>query len=146
MSNDHLSMEEFFISTNSLRIHMQQFIKVLAQKFGLLGQELVFVMVIDHLGTTTVSDLAKELSMKQANVSKMIFSLEKQGFIIKTKDVVDTRSYILQLSPSALAMKLTIEEGMKDRYKKHLDTIDVPIMQQGVRELIKFISIFEEGF
>lgn len=146
MSNDHLSMEEFFISTNSLRIHMQQFIKVLAQKFGLLGQELVFVMVIDHLGTTTVSDLAKELSMKQANVSKMIFSLEKQGFIIKTKDVVDTRSYILQLSPSALAMKLTIEEGMKDRYKKNLDAIDVPIMQQGVRELIKFISIFEEGF
>lgn len=138
-------MDEFFLSTNSLRVHMQQFITALAQQFEMHGQELVFIMAIDNLGNPTVGELSKELQVRQANVSKMIRALETKGIITKTRDAKDSRSYQISLSEAAIKIKEEIKNSMRSQYQAHQDSIDVELMKAGVGELIKFISLFEDG-
>lgn len=146
VNNNELSMETFFLSVNNLRIHMHQFIKMAGQKYGLQGQELVFLMAIDHMDHPTVGELSKKLNVQQANVSKMIRALELQDLIVKEKDLVDTRSFRLSLSAKAIGIKEETHQNMRAHYNKHHDSVDVEVMNHGVQELIKFIQLFEKSF
>lgn len=123
---------------------MHGFIKAIAKKYDLRGQELIFLLAIDHYKDSTVGYLSKKLNVQQANVSKMVKSLEEQGFITKELDPDDIRSFTLNMTPKSIELKKQIRQSFSAQYAKHKDEIDLEVMIKGIEEMQKLIQIYED--
>lgn len=143
MNNPNLITEEFFIHMNNFRIQMHNFIKVIAKDYDLTGQELIFLLAIAHYKHVTVSKLTNKLNVKQANVSKMVRSLEEKDLIIKQPDPSNLRSFTLSLTPSAVDVAKSIEDAFTKPYIDYDSQIDFDLMRAGMGEMLKLIALFE---
>ncbi|HKM23275.1 MAG TPA: MarR family transcriptional regulator [Erysipelothrix sp.] len=142
--NKPLTLETFFIGSNNLRMQMHGFIKAIAKKYDLRGQELIFLLAIDHYKDSTVGYLSKKLNVQQANVSKMVKSLEEQGYITKELDPDDIRSFTLNMTPKSFELKKQIRQSFSAQYEEHKDEIDLEVMIKGIEEMQKLIQIYED--
>lgn len=123
---------------------MHGFIKAIAKKYDLRGQELIFLLAIDHYKDSTVGYLSKKLNVQQANVSKMVKSLEEQGYITKELDPDDIRSFTLNMTPKSIELKKQIRQSFSAQYEKHKDEINLEVMIKGIEEMQKLIQIYED--
>lgn len=123
---------------------MHGFIKAIAKKYDLRGQELIFLLAIDHYKDSTVGYLSKKLNVQQANVSKMVKSLEEQGYITKELNPDDIRSFTLNMTPKSIELKKQIRQSFSAQYEKHKDEIDLEVMIKGIEEMQKLIQIYED--
>ncbi len=144
--NNEQTVENFFLSMNTMRTQMHGFIKSVAKHAGLTGQEFIFLMAIDHFDHVTVGKLSQSLHVQQANVSKMMRELESQELIIRIPDETDSRTFTLLLSKKAKAIMLGIQNKMQEVYNDNTTQIDLDLVFKGVAELSKLIGLFESDF
>ena len=66
-------------------------------------KEIPYLYCIWNKKGCTASDLVEILQSSKALVSQTIISMEKKGYIVRTKDPEDNRRQILEVSPQRLA-------------------------------------------
>jgi DNA-binding MarR family transcriptional regulator len=85
------TVEEFLYKTSSLIANR-------LKKKGLTFMQLCYLRTIDSQGQTTVSRLAKTLSLTKPSVSVLIKHLEEGGFVERIKSAKDKRSSSILLT------------------------------------------------
>jgi Transcriptional regulators len=85
------TVEEFLYKTSSLIANR-------LKKKGLTFMQLCYLRTIDSQGHTTVSSLAKTLSLTKPSVSVLVKHLEEGGFVERIKSAKDKRSSSILLT------------------------------------------------
>lgn len=145
MNNEEFTIESFFLDANNVRVQMHAFLRDIANAFDLHGQELVFLFAIDHYEDVTVGLLSRELSVQQANVSKMMRALEDRNFIIKIKDQIDTRTHTIHLSGDAIELLDEVKQSIVKRYEASGVDVNFDVIKEGVIHMNRLVSIFNQG-
>ena len=91
-------------------------------------KEIMYMYCIYSIDKCTASDLVEMFSSSMALVSQTIISMEKKGFVTRTKDPDDKRRQILAIS----------EEMMK-KYSEEVDVIDEALKRMSTHHSIEDI-------
>jgi len=111
--------------------------KTYTNKYSITNCQFHILTVIASLDNCTVSDLARLTNMDNGNTSALSKKLEKEGFIIRTRNSKDER--VVNLSLTAKAKKLidTINKDFDEKYKM--------IIEKGDNYLDEFLRLLEDA-
>lgn len=73
-------------------IHSRQ----LVRQYGITTPQLIILKQIEGEETLTVSQLAKQVSLKQATVTDILNRLERKGLVLREKDTGDRRRVLVK--------------------------------------------------
>lgn len=91
----------------------------LAAKFGLTGPQLVCLRALQAHGTSTPSELARQVDLSQATMTGILDRLETSGLVIRQRNQKDRRRVSVTLTASGEALleraPSALQEGLRAR-------------------------------
>lgn len=81
--------------TQAISLHSRD----LNRRYGLTGPQLVILNEIANHQAVTVTQLAHLISLSQATVTDILNRLEKKELVERTRDAVDRRRVMIQITP-----------------------------------------------
>ena len=108
--------------------------------FGLSSEQFAVMKLIDELGELMPSKIAEILGRDRANITRIINSLEKKGFIKKEK--INAKSYNISLSPKGYENLKKAEEVAIKFNKKIRDLVS----EDDYKCLIEKLSYIRDNF
>ena len=78
--------------------------RLLLDRHGLTGPQLVVLKALLGLGEASVGDLARRVHLSQATATGVLTRLEKRGLITRTRSDVDRRRILVRGTPAAEEM------------------------------------------
>lgn len=76
----------------AIDLHSRQ----LARQHGITTPQLIILKQIEGQKTITVSEVAKQVSLKQATVTDILNRLERKGLVVRQKDTDDRRRVLVK--------------------------------------------------
>ncbi|OGB23763.1 MAG: MarR family transcriptional regulator [Burkholderiales bacterium RIFCSPLOWO2_02_FULL_57_36] len=115
---------------------------------GVSGAQLwVMQELHDHSGLR-VGDIAKKLAIHQTTASNLLDSLEKRGYVVKTRDREDQRVVKLALSDQGAELLLRAPapaRGLLPEALQKLDTESLAKLNDGLKALLECIDGEDAG-
>jgi DNA-binding MarR family transcriptional regulator len=114
--------------------------------FGITSVQAVILLDLYENGEEKISDLSKNLSMTNSNVSVICQRLEKNGFINRVRDSEDQRIVKVVLAEKFMDIQTKLESSVFDNYFENLtdDKIqDMKDIVSGLEKLDKLLSCIE---
>ena len=106
----------------SVRILLEEKIKPVQKEYDLKKSELCFLLILDFYPELNSAKKISELGeLKRGNISFIVETLFKRGFIVQETDENDRRSNKLMLTEKARSI---IEESKAILYKTYLSIMD----------------------
>ena len=138
--NKEVDLQELFINTQKLKSHFHKSIFDLAKTYDISTQDLSILFTIYHDRASRVAELANLFSMHQANISTQCKKLEKQGYLIRTKNEVDVRMYDFTLTSQAQEFMTLLKKDMREKLLSKGKNLDFKLMLDGVQEMLKLFE------
>jgi len=92
-------------------------------KFGITVVEIRCINILHELGTLSVNQLAKQLSVTSSRVTRLSDGLIKKGLVIRQTSENDRRIYLLSLTKKGLKLACKAAEHHKSIHKEILNQI-----------------------
>lgn len=73
--------------------------KNLVQQQGLTVPQLIVLRAIENLGTPSISDVAKAVSLSNATMSAILDRMVKRGYVDRVRSTIDKRKVQVQITP-----------------------------------------------
>ncbi len=74
--------------------------KKLVKRVGLTGPQLVILQEISRLGTVSVGEVAKNVSLSQGTVTGILERMEKRGVVVRQRSSQDKRRVMVRITES----------------------------------------------
>jgi DNA-binding MarR family transcriptional regulator len=106
---------------------------------GLTFLQLCYLRNIDSQGTTTVSQLAKTLSLTKPSVSVLVKHLEDGGFIQRRQSEKDKRSSSIELTEKGKEICddwRRLQAKYLQQFRSHLDDKEVEVFQSLLLKIV----------
>lgn len=116
---------------------------------GVSGAQLWIMQELDETPGLRVGEIAEKLAIHQTTVSNLLDTLEKRGYVAKTRDPTDQRAVKLALSASGtelLAGAPKPARGLLPEALRQLTPEQLTCLNQGLNELLNSIGILDEGY
>ena len=110
---------------------------------GLTAPQGLIIMSLYRSGPSKVTDTAKRLNMTNSNLSTICRRLERDGFLIRTRDQKDQRIVWLSLTESCKEKVQALETQIDCRYLANLSGIsaeDRMIILNGLHKLNELLN------
>jgi len=88
------------------RLYMEEKLR----PYGLGGGKLHILIMLYHKDGLSQQEISRSLRIDKATVSREIRKLEKQGYVIRKKDLKDKRIYRVHLTEKARKIKSTVKK------------------------------------
>ena len=103
------------------------------------GHIWLLMIVYENNGEIQIKELVKRLEKKKTTISDMIATLEKNGYLTKSKSIEDKRVYIVSLTEKAKKDKETFIMILNNIYRKIFNGISEEELNIA-NETLKIIS------
>ena len=118
---DGLSLEEQVIAalrriTRAIDLHS----RLLLQTNGLTIPQLVALQAIQRLQPITVGALARDIHLSAATVTGILRRIEKRGLVNRTRDDLDRRSVVIELTGDGTKLVAEAPSLLQDRFNREL--------------------------
>jgi MarR family transcriptional regulator, 2-MHQ and catechol-resistance regulon repressor len=90
-------------------------------------------------GAMTLGSLAKELFLDKSTTSRVVETLERKGYLARSRSAEDARALRIMLTPGGRALHRRIEERLIDEEKQLLAGLS-PVVRQAATELIRNLA------
>lgn len=74
--------------------------KKLVKQVGLTGPQMVILLEISRLGTVSVGEVAKNVSLSQGTVTVILERMEKRGLVVRQRNGNDKRRVMVRITDS----------------------------------------------
>lgn len=96
----------------------------LGKSTGLTTPQLVIITAIGQKPESTVSDIAKAVSLSLATVTTILNRLEASGLVNKVRSTIDRRRVILSLTEKGLAVLDEAPKPLQDRFAERFNKLE----------------------
>ena len=96
----------------------------LGKSTGLTTPQLVIITAIGQKPESTVSDIAKAVSLSLATVTTILNRLEASGLVNKVRSTIDRRRVILSLTEKGLAVLNEAPKPLQDRFAERFNKLE----------------------
>jgi DNA-binding MarR family transcriptional regulator len=122
---DALSLEEQVIAalrriTRAIDLHS----RLLLQTNGLTIPQLVALQAIQRLQPITVGALARDIHLSAATVTGILRRMEKRDLVNRTRDDLDRRSVVIELTGDGAKLVAEAPSLLQDRFNRELAKLE----------------------
>lgn len=110
----------------AIDLHSRQ----LVRQHGITTPQLLILKQIESEGTLTVSQLAKQISLKQTTVTDILNRLEKKDLIRRTRDARDRRKVLIEGTEIGRKLLDAAPSPMQETFQEKFE--DLPPWQQSM--------------
>ncbi|VEN74443.1 Transcriptional regulator, MarR family [Candidatus Desulfarcum epimagneticum] len=122
MKTDQILSNDVLIALRKIIQAIDLHSRELVRRYGLTGPQLVVLQEIFNNHTLSVGNLSRAVSLKHATVTGILKRLEKQGYILRKKDITDKRCvnvYITEKGKKIIESAPTpLQEHFVENYNK----------------------------
>ncbi len=97
--------------------------KALVEACGLTGPQLAVLRALSRLGPTTISKLAKAVSLSQPTVSGIVARLESHSLLRRRRGNEDHRTVLVSVTPKGSRTIRTAPSLLQDRVRAQLEQL-----------------------
>ena len=123
----------------SISDNMDKLFRPVGERYGLTMMQVRILLEVGGR-TRTVGSLGKSISVAGGNISAMCKKLEKEGFVLRSRDRADERIVNVSLSEKGKETILKIEKDLQRLYAENLAQVD----QEDLRNMIMGIEQFNQ--
>ncbi|EQE85547.1 TPA: MarR family transcriptional regulator [Clostridioides difficile] len=126
-----------------------KFTTLLSDFYQPLGITAVQALILSELcehGEKKISDLGKNLNMKNSNVSVICQRLEKNGFLNRIRDIEDQRIVKVKVTNKSLDIQEHISSSIFDSYFENMTSEKLQDMEdiiEGLEKLNKLLTYID---
>ena len=107
----------------SISDNMDKLFRPVGERYGLTMMQVRILLEVGGR-TRTVGSLGKSISVAGGNISAMCKKLEKEGFVLRSRDRADERIVNVSLSEKGKETILKIEKDLQRLYAENLAQVD----------------------
>jgi DNA-binding MarR family transcriptional regulator len=104
----------------AIDIHSRQ----LARQHGITTPQLIILKQIEGKETITVTQLAKQVSLKQATVTDILNRLERKGLVQRQKDTGDRRRVLVKETDAGKKLLEAAPSPLQDTFLEKFENIE----------------------
>ncbi len=104
----------------AIDLHSRQ----LVMQHGITTPQLIILKQIEGKETTTVTQLAKRVSLKQATVTDILNRLERKGLIQRQKDTGDRRCVLVKETDAGKKLLEAAPSPLQDRFLEKFENLE----------------------
>ena len=123
----------------SISDNMDKLFRPVGERYGLTMMQVRILLEVGGR-TRTVGSLGKSISVAGGNISAMCKKLEKEGFVLRSRDRADERIVNVSLSEKVKETILKIEKDLQRLYAENLAQVD----QEDLRNMIMGLEQFNQ--
>lgn len=123
----------------SISENMDKLFRPVGEHYGLTMMQVRILLEIGNR-TRTVGSLGKSISVAGGNISAMCKKLEKEGFVMRSRDSADERIVNVTLSEKGKKTIKMIEKDLQRLYAESLAQVD----QEDLRNMIMGLEKFNQ--
>lgn len=123
----------------SISDNMDKLFRPVGERYGLTMMQVRILLEVGGR-TRTVGSLGKSISVAGGNISAMCKKLEKEGFVLRSRDRADERIVNVSLSEKGKETILKIEKDLQRLYAENLAQVD----QEDLRNMIMGLEQFNQ--
>ena len=99
-----------------------------------------------RLGPVSQKKLAAELCLDKSTTSRVVDSLERKEYVIRTPDPGDGRAFLLEVTDKGRALHIQIEKDLIEEYSGLLADVEPEVRQAIIRLMERLSRITAERF
>ncbi len=111
-----------------------------ASRLDLTPTELETFRLVQHEGTVTASELAKQTSLTPASMSAIVDKLVGRRFLTREQDHSDRRRWLLKAAPEAIEKV----DAIYAAHAKRVDSVLATYSEQDFDVILRFLHVFAD--
>lgn len=137
-----LDMENMVIADklHSLAVHLLRDAKRHDQESGLTAERLSLLSILVYVGPQTINSLAEMEKVSAPAITRTVKSLEKQGYVIKSRSKTDQR--VVYVAPTRKSQQL-LDETRRKRVER-IEHLLQGVGEKDLEQLRVAITILEK--
>jgi DNA-binding MarR family transcriptional regulator len=96
----------------------------LARQHGITTPQLIILRQIQDQDAMTVSEIARQVSLKQATVTDILNRLERKGLVLRQKDTSDRRRVLIKETDVGKKMLETAPSPLQDTFLEKFENLE----------------------
>ncbi len=104
------------------------------------------ISALVRLGPIRQKRLAADLCLDKSTTSRVVDSLERKGYVIRSPDPGDRRAFLLEVTEKGRELHVQIERGLIEEYAGLLSDLEPEIRQAIIRLMRRLSRITAERF
>lgn len=133
MSDSRSNHTEVAEKLHSVAIHLLRNAKKHDQESGLTAERLSLLSILIYVGPQTINSLAEMEQVSAPAITRTVKSLEKQGYVIKSRSKTDQR--VVYVAPTRKSQQL-----LEETRRKRLQRIE-HLLEGAAEEDLKQLSV-----
>ena len=98
--------------------------KRLVKQVGLTGPQLVILQEVSRLGTVSVGEVAKNVSLSQGTVTGIMERMEKRGVVVRQRSSQDKRRVMVRITESGSKILSNAPPIMRESFLGKFNQLD----------------------
>ena len=97
--------------------------KKLSQRHGLTSSQAVVLQEIHQSGPSPISAVANNVSLSHATVTDILKRMEKKNLVTRTRDDIDRRKVLVQLTPDGASALAKLPSLLQQRFLRRFEQL-----------------------
>jgi DNA-binding MarR family transcriptional regulator len=117
--------------------------RLLLERHGLTGPQLVVLKALMSLGEVTVGELARRVHLSQATTTGVLTRLEKRGLITRTRSDIDRRRVLVRGTSAAVKLLSSAPPALQEQFLARFGELEDWEKSQILSSLQRVVSMME---
>jgi len=129
--NAHVSVKEQAAVSDNVLVNLRRIIQAidlhsrqLVRQHGITTPQLLILKQIQGQEALTVSQIAKQVSLKQATVTDILNRLERKGLVLRQKDTNDRRRVLVKETDLGKKILGAAPSPLQETFLKRFENLD----------------------
>ncbi len=129
--NTHASVKEQAAVSDNVLVNLRRIIQAidlhsrqLVRQHGITTPQLLILRQIQGKEALTVSQIAKQVSLKQATVTDILNRLERKGLVLRQKDTNDRRRVLVRETDLGKKILAAAPSPLQETFLKRFENLD----------------------
>ena len=119
-----------------------EYLKQYASTYSVNKTQLRALIIIKNNGAISMTDLCNKLNIEKGSLTSMVDDLTKKGYVMREKDTVDKRKYLITITESGEV----IASDFVDKLKLGLEEKLIKLTEEDMKKYINAVKTLEEIF
>lgn len=108
-------------------------------QYGLTAAQAVVILIVCDFGVLTQDEITKRLSLDKSVIAKTVLKLEETGFLLRTTNARDKRTYDIHPTDKAWEVYPAVKEQVDESFRRMTQQM-TPAEQAEFRRLLQLAA------
>lgn len=108
-------------------------------QYGLTAAQAVVILIVCDFGVLTQDEITKRLSLDKSVIAKTVLKLEETGFLLRTTNTRDKRTYDIHPTDKAWEVYPAVKEQVDESFRRMTQQM-TPAEQAEFRRLLQLAA------